>query len=134
MKIGAVWDAKVTHLNYVLRGKVIVVDDTMLSQESNETTQESNETTLSFAINDAVLTLGEDDNYMPKVGDVTTVELTTKVIIGRVFEVGSINMKLEDAVITDIDKYNNLCVTVVLSTKYLTDHLYDTLLGKRYKK
>lgn len=127
MKIGAVWDAKVTHLNYVLRGKVIVVDDTMLSQESNETT-------LSFAINDAVLTLGENDNYMPKVGDVITVELVTKVIIGRVFEVGSINLKLEHAVITDIDKYNNLCVTVNLSADHLTDYLYDTLLGKRYKK
>lgn len=127
MKIGAVWDAKVTHLNYVLRGKVIVVDDTTLSQESNETT-------LSFAINDAVLTLGEGDNYMPKVGDVITVELVTKVIIGRVFEVGSINLKLENAVITDIDKYNNLCVTVNLSADHLTDRMYDTLLGKRYKK
>lgn len=123
MKIGAVWDAKVTHLNYVLRGKMVVVDDTMLSQEANETT-------LSFAINDAVLTLGDDD-HMPKVGDVITVELTTKVIIGRVFEVGSINMRLENAVITDIDKFNNLCVTVNLSAEHLTDHLYDTLLGKR---
>lgn len=125
MKIGAVWDAKVTHLNYVLRGKVVVVDDTMLSQEANETT-------LSFAINDAVLTLGEDD-YMPKVGDVITVELTTKVIIGRVFEVGSINMRLENAVITDIDKYNNLCVTVNLSAEHLCDALYDRLGIKKHK-
>lgn len=106
---------------------MIVVDDTTLSQESNETT-------LSFAINDAVLTLGEGDNYMPKVGDVITVELVTKVIIGRVFEVGSINLKLENAVITDIDKFNNLCVTVNLSADHLTDRMYDTLLGKRYKK
>ncbi len=125
MKIGAVWDAKVTHLNYVLRGKVVVVDDTMLSQEANETT-------LSFAINDAVLTLGEDD-YMPKVGDVITVELTTKVIIGRVFEVGSINMRLENAVITDIDKYNNLCVTANLSAEHLCDALYDRLGIKKHK-
>jgi hypothetical protein len=117
MKIGTVWDAKVTHLNYVLRGKM-VANDSMLSQEANETT-------LPFAINDAVLTLGEDD-YMPKVGDVITVELTTKVIIGRVFEVGSINMRLENAVITDIDKYNNLCVTANLSA----EHLYDALLDK----
>ena len=88
MKIGAVWDAKVTHLNYVLRGKM-VANDSMLSQEANATT-------LAFTINDAVLTLGEED-YMPKVGDVITVELTTKVIMGGVFEVGSINMRLEDA-------------------------------------
>lgn len=125
MKIGAVWDAKVTHLNYVLRGKVVVVDDTMLSREANETT-------LSFAINDAVLTLGDDD-YMPKVGDVITVELVTKVIIGRVFEVGSINMRLENAVITDIDKYNNLCVTVNLSAEHLCDALYDRLGIKKHK-
>lgn len=129
MKIGAIWDAKVTHLNYVLRGKVVVVDDSMLTQEANDTI-------LPFAINDAVLTLGEED-YMPKVGDVITVELTTKVIMGGVFEVGSINLKLEDAVITDIDKFNNLCVTVNLSaeqlTKHLTDHLYDTLGIKRHE-
>lgn len=126
MKIGAIWDAKVIHLNYVLRGKVVVVDDSMLSQDANETT-------FSFVINDAVLTLGDDD-HMPKVGDVITAELTTKVIMGCVFEVGSINLKLEHAVITDIDKYNNLCVTVNLSADHLTDYLYDTLLGKRYKK
>lgn len=129
MKIGTVWDAKVTHLNYVLRGKVIVVDDTMLSQDANETI-------LPFAINDAVLTLGDDD-YMPKVGDVITVELTTKVIMGGVFEVGSINLKLENAVITDIDKFNNLYVTVNLTaeqlTKNLTDHLYDTFGIKKHE-
>lgn len=118
MKIGAVWDAKVTHLNYVLRGKVVVVDDTMLSQEANATT-------LAFTINDAVLTLGDDD-CMPKVGDQITVELTTKVIMGCVFEVGSINMRLEDAVITNIDKCNNLCVTAKLTA----EHLYDALLEK----
>lgn len=125
MKIGAVWDAKVTHLNYVLRGKVVVVDDTMLSQEANETT-------LSFAINDAVLTLGEDD-YMPKVGDQITVELTTKVIMGGVFEVGSVNMRLENAAITNIDKFNNLCVTVNLSAEHLCDALYDRLGIKKHK-
>lgn len=129
MKIGAIWDAKVIHLNYVLRGKVVVVDNSILSQDANETA-------LSFAINDAVLTSGEED-YMSKVGDVITVELTTKVIMGGVFEVGSINLKLEDAVITDIDKFNNLCVTVNLSaeqlTKHLTDHLYNTLGIKKHK-
>ena len=124
MKIGTVWDAKVTHLNYVLRGKM-VANDSMLSQEANATT-------LAFTINDAVLTLGDDD-YMPKVGDVITVELTTKVIMGGVFEVGSINMRLENAVITNIDKFNNLCVTVNLSAEQLTDRMYDTLFGKRYK-
>ena len=128
MKIGAIWDAKVTHPNYVLRGKVVVVDDSMLTQDANETI-------LPFAINDAVLTLGEED-YMPKVGDVITVELTTKVIMGGVFEVGSINLKLEDAVITNIDKFNNLCVTVNLSaeqlTKHLTDHMYNTLGTKKH--
>ena len=46
MKIGAIWDAKVIHLNYVLRGKVVVVDDSMLSQDANETT-------FSFVINDS---------------------------------------------------------------------------------
>ena len=129
MKIGAIWDAKVTHPNYVLRGKVVVVDDSMLTQEANDTI-------LPFAINDAVLTLGEED-YMPKVGDVITVELTTKVIMGGVFEVGSINLRLEDAVITDIDKFNNLCVTVNLSaeqlTKHLTDRLYDTFGIKKHE-
>lgn len=129
MKIGAVWDAKVTHLNYVLRGKVVVVDDSMLTQDANDTI-------LPFAINDAVLTLGEDD-YMPKVGDVITVELTTKVIMGGVFEVGSIHLRLENAVITDIDKFNNLCVTVNLTaeqlTKHLTDHLYDTFGIKKHQ-
>ena len=124
MKIGAVWDAKVTHLNYVLRGKM-VANDSMLSQEANATT-------LAFTINDAVLTLGDDD-HMPTVGDVITVELTTKVIMGGVFEVGSINMRLENAVITNIDKFNNLCVTVNLSAEQLTDRMYDTLFGKRYK-
>lgn len=124
MKIGAVWDAKVIHLNYILRGKM-VANDSMLSQEADATT-------LAFTINDAVLTLGEDD-YMPKVGDVITVELTTKVIIGRVFEVGSINMRLENAVITDIDKYNNLCVTVNLSAEHLCDALYDRLGIKKHK-
>ena len=128
MKIGTVWDAKVTHPNYVLRGKVVVVDDSMLTQEANDTI-------LPFAINDAVLTSGEED-YMPKAGDVITVELTTKVIMGGVFEVGSINLKLEDAVITNIDKCNNLCVMVNLSaeqlTKHLTDHLYDTLGIKKH--
>lgn len=124
MKIGTVWDAKVTHLNYVLRGKM-VANDSMLNQEANATT-------LAFTINDAVLTLGEED-YMPKVGDVITVELTTKVIMGGVFEVGSINMRLENAAITNIDKCNNLCVTVNLSAEQLTDRMYDTLFGKRYK-
>ena len=127
MKIGTVWDAKVIHLNYVLRGKM-VANDLMLSQEANATT-------LAFTINDAVLTSGEED-YMPKVGDVITVELTTKVIMGGVFEVGSINLKLEDAVITNIDKCNNLCVTVHLSaeqlTKHLTDHMYNTLGIKKH--
>lgn len=126
MKIGTVWDAKVTHLNYVLRGKM-VANDSMLSQEANATT-------LAFTINDAVLTLGDD--HMPKAGDVITVELTTKVIMGGVFEVGSINMRLEDAVITNIDKFNNLCVTVNLSaeqlTKNLTDHLYETFGIKKH--
>lgn len=117
MKIGTVWDAKVTHLNYVLRGKM-VANDSMLSQEANATT-------LVFTINDAVLTLGDDD-CMPKVGDQITVELTTKVIMGCVFEVGSINMRLEDAVITNIDKFNNLCVTAKLTA----EHLYDALLEK----
>lgn len=117
MKIGTVWDATVTHLNYVLRGKM-VANDSMLSQEANETT-------LSFAINDAVLTLGDDD-CMPKVGDQITVELTTKVIMGCVFEVGSISLRLEDAVITNIDKCNNLCVTAKLTA----EHLYDALLEK----
>lgn len=124
MKIGAVWDAKVTHLNYVLRGKM-VANDSMLSQEASATT-------LSFAINDAVLTLGDDD-YMPKVGDAITVELTTKVIMGGVFEVGSINMRLENAVITNIDKFNNLCVTVNLSAEHLCDALYDRLGIKKHK-
>ena len=125
MKIGAIWDAKVTHLNYVLRGKVVVVDDSMLSQDANETT-------FSFVINDAVLTLGEKD-YMPKVGDVITAELTTKVIMGGVFEVGSINIRLENAVITDIDKFNNLCVTVNLSAEHLYDALFDRLGIKKHK-
>lgn len=125
MKIGAVWDAKVIHSNYILRGKVVVVDDTMSSQEANETT-------LSFAINDAVLTLGEDD-CMPKVGDQITVELTTKVIMGRVFEVGSINLRLTDVVITDIDKFNNLCVTAKLTAEHLCDALYDRLGIKKHK-
>lgn len=140
MKIGTVWDAKVTHLNYVLRGKM-VANDSMLSQEANATT-------LAFTINDAVLTLGLSftindveltlgDDYMPKVGDVITVELTTKVIMGGVFEVGSINMRLENAVITNIDKCNNLCVIANLSaeqlTKNLTDHLYDTFGIKKHK-
>ena len=125
MKIGTVWDAKVTHLNYVLRGKVVVVDDSTLSQDANETT-------FSFAINDAVLTLGDDD-YMPKVGDVITVELTTKVIMGGVFEVGSIHLRLENAVITDIDKFNNLCVTVNLSAEHLCDALFDRLGLKSHK-
>ena len=127
MKIGTVWDAKVIHLNYVLRGKM-VANDSMLSQEANATT-------LSFAINDAVLTSGEED-YIPQVGDMITVELTTKVIMGGVFEVGSINLKLEDAVITNIDKCNNLCVTVNLSaeqlTKHLMDHMYNTLGIKKH--
>ena len=127
MKIGTVWDAKVIHLNYVLRGKM-VANDLMLSQEANATT-------LSFAINDAVLTSGEED-YIPQVGDMITVELTTKVIMGGVFEVGSINLKLEDAVITNIDKCNNLCVTVNLSaeqlTKHLMDHMYNTLGIKKH--
>ena len=127
MKIGTIWDAKVIHLNYVLRGKM-VANDSMLNQEANATA-------LSFAINDAVLTSGDED-YMPKVGDVITVELTTKVIMGGVFEVGSINLKLEDAVITNIDKFNNLCVTVNLSaeqlTKHLTDHMYNTLGIKKH--
>lgn len=127
MKIGTIWDAKVIHLNYVLRGKM-VANDSMLSQEANATA-------LSFAINDAVLTSGEED-YMPKVGDMITVELTTKVIMGGVFEVGSINLKLEDAVITNIDKFNNLCVMASLSaeqlTKHLTDHMYNTLGIKKH--
>ena len=125
MKIGAVWDAKVTHPNYVLRGKVVVVDDSMLTQEANDTI-------LPFAINDAVLTLGEED-YMPKVGDVITVELTTKVIMGGVFEVGSIHLKLEDAVITDIDKFNNLCVTVNLSAEHLADRMFERLGIKKHE-
>lgn len=125
MKIGAIWDAKVTHPNYVLRGKVVVVDDSMLTQDANDTI-------LPFAINDAVLTLGEED-YMPKVGDVITVELTTKVIMGRVFEVGSINMRLEDAVITNIDKCNNLCVTVNLSAEHLTDRMFERLGIKKHE-
>ena len=125
MKIGAVWDAKVTHLNYVLRGKVVVVNDSTLSQDANETT-------FSFAINDAVLTLGEDD-HMPKVGDVITVELTTKVIMGGVFEVGSINMRLEGAVITNIDKCNNLCVIANLSAEQLTDRMFERLGIKKHK-
>lgn len=124
MKIGTVWDAKVTHLNYVLRGKM-VANDSMLSQKANATT-------LAFTINDAVLTLGDDD-YMPKVGDVITVELTTKVIMGGVFEVGSINLRLEDAVITNIDKFNNPCVTVNLSAEHLYDALYDRLGIKKHK-
>lgn len=127
MKIGTIWDAKVIHLNYVLRGKM-VANDSMLNQEANATT-------LAFTINDAVLTSGDDD-YMPKVGDVITAELTTKVIMGGVFEVGSINLKLEDAVITNIDKCNNLCVTVNLSaeqlTKHLTDYMYNTLGIKKH--
>lgn len=123
MKIGTVWDAKVTHPNYVLRGKM-VANDSMLSQEANATT-------LAFTINDAVLTLGDD--HMPKVGDVITVELTTKVIMGGVFEVGSINMRLENAVITNIDKCNNLCVTVNLSAEYLYDALYDRLGIKKHE-
>ena len=64
---------------------------------------------------------------MPKVGDVIAVELTTKVIMGGVFEVGSINMRLEDAVITNIDKFNNLCVTVKLSAEYVCDALFKKL-------
>lgn len=125
MKIGAIWDAKVTHPNYVLRGKVVVVDDSMLTQDANDTI-------LPFAINDAVLTLGEED-YMPKVGDVITVELTTKVIMGGVFEVGSINLRLEDAVITDIDKFNNLCVTANLSAEHLTDRMFERLGIKKHE-
>ena len=125
MKIGAVWDAKVTHLNYVLRGKVVVVADSMLSQDANGTI-------LPFAINDAVLTLGDDD-CMPKVGDVITVELTTKVIMGGVFEVGSINLRLENAVITDIDKLNNLCVTVNLTVERLYDALFDKFGIKKHE-
>lgn len=124
MKIGTVWDVKVTHLNYVLRGKM-VANDSMLSQEANATT-------LAFTINDAVLTLGEED-YMPKVGDVITVELTTKVIMGRVFEVGSINLRLTDVIITDIDKLNNLCVTAKLTAEHLCDALYEKLGIKSHK-
>lgn len=123
MKIGTVWDVKVTHPNYVLRGKM-VANDSMLSQEANATT-------LAFTINDAVLTLGDD--HMPKVGDVITVELTTKVIMGGVFEVGSINMRLENAVITNIDKCNNLCVTVNLSAEHLTDRMFERLGIKKHE-
>ena len=100
-------------------------NDSMLSQEANATT-------LAFTINDAVLALGEED-YMPKVGDVITVELTTKVIMGGVFEVGSINMRLEDATITNIDKCNNLCVTVNLSAEQLTNQLYRTFGIKKHE-
>ena len=124
MKIGTVWDAKVIHLNYVLRGKMMA-NDSMLSQEANATA-------LSFAINDAVLTSGDED-YMPKVGDVITVELTTKVIMGGVFEVGSINMRLEGAVITNIDKCNNLCVIANLSADHLTDRMFERLGIKKHE-
>lgn len=68
MQIGAVWDAKVTHLNYTLKGKATTIDD---------------------------------------------------------------------AVITGIDKYNNLCVIANLSaeqlTKNLTDHLYETFGIKKHE-
>ena len=62
-----------------------------------------------------------------------TAELTTKVIMGCVFEVGSINIRLENAVITDIDKFNNLCVTVNLSADHLTDYLYETFGIKKHE-
>lgn len=112
MKIGAAWDAKVTHLNYTLKGKATTIDD------------------LSFTINDVVLVSGNDDYYMPKVGDLITVELTTEVIMNRVFEVGTIHLRFTEAVITGIDKYNNLCVTANLSAEHLIDHRYDWLFGK----
>lgn len=119
MKIGTVWDAKVTHLNYVLKGKVTTIDD------------------LSFTINDVVLVSGNDDHYIPKVGDLITVELTTEVIMSCVFEVGTIHLRFAEAVITGIDKCNNLCVTVNLSaeqlTKHLTDHLYETFGIKKHE-
>lgn len=115
MKIGTVWDVKVTHLHYTLKGKATTIDD------------------LSFTINDVVLVSGNDDYYMPKVGDLITVELTTEVIMNRVFEVGTIHLRLENAVITDIDKFNNLCVTVNLTAEYLYDALYDRLGIKKHK-
>lgn len=117
MKIGTVWDAKVTHLNYTLKGKATTIDD------------------LSFTINDVVLVSGNDDYYMPKVGDLITVELTTEVIMNRVFEVGTIHLRFTEAVITGIDKYDNLSVTANLTaeqlSKQMMDYLYNTLFGKR---
>lgn len=43
------------------------------------------------------------------------------------------NMRLEDAVITNIDKFNNLCVTAKLTAEHLYDALYDRLGIKKHK-
>lgn len=120
MQIGAIWDAKVIHLNYTLKGKVLVVDDAMLGRAVDATT-------LPFAINDVTFVSGADDR-MPQVGDLITVELTTKAIFGRSFDVGTVNVKLTDVVITDIDKYDNLYVTASFNISgATTGHPYNTL-------
>ena len=70
------------------------------------------------------------------IGESETRQVLQQYCVRKVFEVGSINLKLEDAVITNIDKCNNLCVTVNLSaeqlTKHLTDHMYNTLGIKKH--
>lgn len=120
MQIGAVWDVKIIHLNYTLKGNALVVDDTMLGLAANVNT-------LAFAINDVAFVSGADD-CMPKVGDLITVELTTKAIFGRSFDVGTVNVKLTDVVITDIDKYDNLYVTASFNISGVTTgHPYNTL-------
>lgn len=107
MQIGAVWNAKVINLNYTLNGHTLALDDSTLYCDVTADK-------LAFAIYDAVLTSSADDS-MPKVGDLITVKLTTEAIVGRKYEVGTVNLRLTDAVITDIDKGGNLYVEAKLT-------------------
>ncbi len=110
MQMGMVWDAKISHPQYNLKGKVLLEQqwDYLMSSYDDK------EGTLPFAVYDVEYTSQTDDRPYQK-GDKISVGVASKAVLHCRFDVGTVNLTFDDVTITDIDDGGNLYVEAHLA-------------------
>lgn len=103
MQMGMVWDVKISHPEYSLKGKVLLEQqwDYLMSSFNDE------EGVLPFAVYDVEYTSRTDDRAYQK-GDKISVEVASKAFLHCRFDVGMVNLTFNNVTITDIDDGGNL--------------------------
>ena len=110
MQMGMVWDVKISHPEYNLKGKTLCEQqwDYLMSSHNDK------EGTLPFAVYDVEYT-SQSNNRTYQKGDKISMKIASKAFLHCRFDVGTVNLTLNDVTITDVDDGGNLYVKAHLT-------------------